>query len=78
MRYRKVMINGDFLCMMLTEGNEIKHKCIKGLPAGSRFAYSFTDGYHAIWMVIEHESFDELKSGDIIPDYPGPLLERIA
>ena len=77
MRYRKVRFSGYMLVMLSMQDHESLVKCIKGLPEGTKFAYSIPDSHYGIWLVIEHPSFDLLIDGQEIPDHPDPVFEKI-
>lgn len=67
MRYKRVLISGVLLVSMFEEGKVIHAKCVKGLPSGTKFCYSFPYENYGIYIVVEHELFPELKNGDEIP-----------
>ena len=50
---------------------------VQGLPQGTKFCYIIPDTIYGAWMVVEHESFEELKDGDIIPDFGDIIINRI-
>lgn len=74
MKYKRVRISGVFLTNLSVEGQESHAKCIKGLPEGTKFVYAIPEPANGIWMVVEHESFPELKDGDIIPEFESPIM----
>lgn len=50
------------------------------IPKDAKFIRSFTDdltGWGRIGIVIESESFEELKDGDVIPIHPDPQFENV-
>ena len=70
MRYKRFAISALFLTRLFEEGaiND-RFKCVKGLPKDTRFVHliqNITD-YGLIYLVVEHESFPELKVGEEIP-----------
>lgn len=75
MRYKKILVSGQLLVNVFTFGQTNLVKCIKGLPEGTNFAYSIPDTINGIWLVVSHSSFDELKDGDLIPEFPRPEME---
>lgn len=78
MRYKRVIISGEFFTMLATENNEIHAKCVNGLPKGTRFRYVIPEPYYGVAMVVEHESFPELKDGDEIPTFePKPEFHKL-
>ena len=77
MKYRRIQISGLMLIHLCGVGNIFHSKCIEGLPIGARFAYCLPDSVYGIYIVVEHESFDELKDGDEIPIHPSPIFERL-
>lgn len=78
MKYKKILVNGEFLIKMSEENNIIHARCIKGLPEGTKFCYSIpTNEYYGIYIVIEHESFPNLNEGDLIPNMDDPVWEAI-
>jgi hypothetical protein len=77
MRYRKVRISGQFLVNLCITGTFDKVMNVKGLPEGTRFAYCIPDSYYGIYIVVEHESFDKLEDGALIPDHPQITFEQV-
>jgi len=77
MRYRKIKISGMMLALLCVENHESLVRCVKGLPEGTRFAYSIPDVHHGIWLIVEHPSFELLTDGQEIPDHPDPEFVRI-
>jgi len=65
------------LVRIFTTGIERTVKCIRGLPDGTKFCYSIPDTNYGIWLVVEHASFEELKDGDLIPEFPHPEMEAV-
>jgi len=49
MRYKKILIHGQVLVRVFTQDAQSTVKCIKGLPHGTRFAYSIPDTHYGIW-----------------------------
>ncbi len=64
--------------MWFEEGHEIHAKCIKGLPKGAKLAYVYHNDDFYINAVFEHESFELLKDGDVIPLYEKPQFEQLS
>lgn len=77
MKYMRVRVHAGYIVDMLTYGSIFYCRCIEGLPVGTKFVYAIPDTMYGIWIVVEHESFDELKQGQIIPEYPAPRLEKL-
>lgn len=77
MRYRRVQIWAQLLVESFVENSEYHIRCIKGLPSGTKFCYTYPTDEYNIWMVVTHESFDELKNGDIIPIHPKIEMEKL-
>lgn len=78
MRYKRVMIHPYLFVKWFEEGNEIHAKCIKGLPKDSKFAYIYQSDSYWINVVFEHESFEKLKDGDLIPILKSPIFEQLS
>lgn len=76
-RYMRITVSGQFLTLAAIEGHEVHAKCVKGLPEGTVFKYAIPDAAYGISMVVEHESFAELKDGDLIPIFERPLMENL-
>lgn len=76
MRIRRVKMSGVILLQIMTEGNEIRTKCIKGLPEGARFVYCIPTHEYILDLVVEHSSFDEVPDGAEIPIHPDPVFEK--
>lgn len=63
--------------MWFEEGEEIHAKCIKGVPKDARLAYVYLSDYFYVNAVFEHESFELLKDGDLIPVLESPMFEQL-
>ena len=74
MRYRRMLIHGNMLVNLFKPG-EIHAECITGLPDDATFAYCYQDNSYGIWVVVESNTFDLLKDGDVIPEHPAPIME---
>lgn len=70
-------MSGVILLQIMTEKNEIKTRCIKGLPEGARFVYCIPTHEYTIDLVVEHPSFDEVADGAEIPLHEDPVFERV-
>ncbi len=76
MKYMRVRLNRPILMHMLTEGSVINVIVRKGLPDGAEFRY-IIEGTAGIDLVVEHDSFEQLKDGDVIPIFPDILFDTI-
>ena len=72
-----MQVSGVFLTGICINGKLPTIEVTEGLPEGTKFAYAIPDMTYGIWMVVEHESFPELKDGEIIPVIHSPLYRRI-
>lgn len=77
MRYKRVLINGDMLIKIMKQGASFITKCVKGLPEGTQFRYAFHDIQQGIWLVVEHESFENIEYGSEIPLFERPEFEDL-
>lgn len=77
MRYKRVMIHPTLFAAWFEEGNEVHAKCIKGLPKGAKLAYTYHSDSFWINAVFEHESFELLKDGELIPVLESPMFEQL-
>lgn len=78
MRYMRVRISTMMLLHMLTEGEEIHAKCIKGLPKGAKFCYSIpSTDYIWIDFIFEHPDFKVVMMGNEIPLFPDPEFVKL-
>lgn len=71
-RYRRVVIDFDFLTQILTTGWSIGDAqtitCIDGLPEGAKFIHAIYDVLSDTEnLVFEHESFEPIPQGQMIP-----------
>jgi hypothetical protein len=77
-RLRRVTVSIKMFVEMLTSGNEMHIRILNGLPEGTQFAYIMpTVTYGYIDFAVTHPSFDELKSGDLIPEHPQIEMEKL-
>ena len=79
MHYRLVPVAGLVLVRMMEEGRQSHVRCINGLPSGTRFveARIAWDQPPQVLLLVEHESFDRLREGDVIPLHPPPIFEQV-
>lgn len=78
MKAKRILISGILLTKVMVAGEETKMRCVKGLPPGTRFLYGYPEANYGIWLVVVHDSFPELKDGELIPEWtPLPEFERI-
>jgi hypothetical protein len=73
----RVIIYGQILIDMVTKGAEHHIKCIEGLPEGTMFRYATNEPLFGIAIVVEHQSFKDLKEGDEIPIFPRPEINKL-
>jgi len=70
-----------FIFIELCKHGWDKTRIIKNaLPEDAKYVRAHTDdksGWGAVYIVIESETFDELKEGDLIPLLPHPMFEKI-
>jgi len=78
MRYRRILIHPFWFENSFIERNITHVGCVKGLPYGAKFAYSYQEAHYGVWIVFEHESFEPLKDGDLIPIMDSPTFEKIS
>jgi hypothetical protein len=78
MKFMRVTVSMKLIMDLLTTGNEVHIRVIEGLPEGTKFAYMMPSlEYGRMELVVEHESFPELRNGQLIPPLPLPRLEKI-
>jgi len=70
MKVKSIMLGSHFLTDILTNGKVFDFKVIKGLPEGCKFHYCYQAGSHGIYAVFEHELFEDVKDGALIPELP--------
>jgi hypothetical protein len=77
MRYAKIRCSSELLISMMKEGYETHVKVIEnGLPQDARFKYAFQfDGW--VYLVVESDSFDDIKEGDKIPELDAVTFEAV-
>lgn len=79
MRYKILNIHPLFFIHISQHGTEKVRIIENSLPEDTKFIRSFTNdtsGWGSISLVIESESFEDLKEGDIIPSIPSPTFEK--
>lgn len=80
MRYAILRISPYFFIEFFRHDKVVKAKISSNiLPEDSKFVRAFTgsDAWGYICLVIESEKFDALKEGDEIPILPYPIFERV-
>jgi len=68
MRYKYIKYSLDFLVKNCIEGKESHFKCIVGLPEGTKFIRFGHDHMGNLSIIVEHESFPEIKEYDEISE----------
>lgn len=65
----RLKVGGAWFAHMFTPGNIEHFVCIEGLPEGAELKSVYHDErmFDVFYMVYEHESLPEVKSGEIIP-----------
>lgn len=69
MKLMFVRIHTEFLLDWMTNGKTHLFKVTNGLPQGTKFCYTIHDDFYAFKIVVSHDSFPELKDGEIIPEF---------
>ena len=71
MNGRRVMgvpVSANLLFDWLVEGAEIRARCVKGLPSDARALHAYHDAaWGRVVFVFEHESFEEVHEGMMLP-----------
>lgn len=68
MRYKRFKAHIQFITNSCIEGKTYTFKCVKGLPEGVKYVRAGHDFEGNIFVIVEHESFPEIKNGDLIPE----------
>jgi hypothetical protein len=67
-KLRKFPISGLYLLTIFRTGDEIHLKVLQGFPPDSIIVRHFYDrDHHQYFLVIQSETFDPVKEGDMIP-----------
>lgn len=81
MKYKILYISPLGLLEICKRGFHHVQVVANDLPQDTKYIRSFVDGDTSGWgrigIVIESESFDELKEGDVIPVLLEPVFEKI-
>ncbi len=80
MRYRRIKVHGQIFINIFCERFNAHIRCVSGLPEGTRFAYAVPTQPedYGCWIVVEHESFDLIPDGGLIPEHtPMPNVEVV-
>ena len=69
MRYKRVAVTNQFFLGIMVEGNSYNFQVTKGVPKNTRVISVHPDisRIGVVEVVVEHESFPDLKEGDEIP-----------
>ena len=66
----------EFMAMALTDGNEINVKVTNGAPEDSKVVGCGYDPSKRLFFIhIEHESFDPIPSGELLPTFAPTLID---
>lgn len=78
MKLAKVAVSTELMMQIMTQGwNTQSTACESGIPEGSELAYSHIDDDNGmLYFVIQHESFEDLRPGDMIPQLPRPTFRK--
>jgi len=80
MRHKILNISPQILIDICKEGTENVRIIKDALPKDAKYIYAFTDdtlGYGRVGLVIESESYSELKDGELLERINGPIFERV-
>lgn len=76
MRYKRILIHGQLLTNFMITGIIPSIRCIDGLPEGTKFVYAIPSYHRGVLIVVEHESFLNLRDGAEIPEFLSPKFEK--
>lgn len=76
MKWKRIRINLTVFMRIMTQDAVINVKTLKGIPTGTQFINLCVYPHIGmIEMIIQHESFPDLKQGDEIPLHEDLLFE---
>jgi len=77
----KILKISPFMFLSMCKEDTINVRVVANiLPKDAKFIRAYTDDYTGwgyISLIIESESFEEIKEGDVIPILPYPIFEKI-
>jgi hypothetical protein len=74
---RRVAVHPRVLVDLMTHGTDGIDVVDHPLPAGARYVLCTWDPLGAtVWIIVEHESFDPIAEGEVIPEHEAPVFRR--
>ena len=74
---RRVAVHPRVLVDLMINGTGGIDVVDHALPAGTGYVLSTWDPIGAtVWVIVEHESFDPIAEGDVIPEHAAPVFRR--
>ena len=72
---RLVYVSGEFIAGLVTGKG---WRVIEGLPERCRVAgVTWVSERFCFAVCLEHESFDAIPEGEMLPSHPGPVMEAV-
>jgi len=69
-RLVRVAVDPYFIREVLTQGKEIRMKCVEGLPIDAEWIGEFFDNQSfRVYFIFRHESFEPVAPGLVLPIY---------
>lgn len=74
---RRVAVHPRFFVEIMMHGSEAVDVVADALPEGTGYIMATWDPIGAVvWIIVEHDSFDPITEGEIIPEHPAPVFRR--
>ena len=69
---------GNVLELRRPDGKVNRVRVLSGIPADAKVLSAHADYFRqGIYLLVEHDSFDEVKDGEYYPNDIGPVMEHI-
>lgn len=76
-RVRRVAVLPRIVVDLMINGTDGLDVVQHALPQGTGYVWATWDPVNAlVWLFVEHESFDEVVEGGLVPEHPSPLFTR--
>jgi hypothetical protein len=76
-RVRRVALNPRIVVDLMIAGTDGLDVVANQLPEGTDYLLATWDPVNVVvWLIVEHESFDAVAEGAVMPEHPSPVFTR--
>ena len=76
-RVRRVALHPRIVIDLMIDGTDGLDVVANALPEGTAYVLATWDPINAVvWLIVEHDRFEEVAEGEVIPEHPSPVFTR--